>query len=104
MSKNFTRPFTILIDVVGGSGSGVIPITDFQLEHIAIRPPAPLTQVYDWEVRSDDDFMMASETDAEGESARAFDFSMRIAAVINISNASADGIYAVKATFENLLG
>lgn len=103
MSKNFTQPFWGEVEVSGGQGSLVIPVTDFRIDHISIRPPSS-SAVYDFKLFSAENFLMAGDVNIKGEFARQTSFPMYKNGMFEINNADVDGTYAIQITRENLYG
>jgi hypothetical protein len=103
MSQTFTQPWWGDVEVSGASGITVLPITDFQVNHISIIPPSE-GAVYDVRIKSADGFLMLLSTDITGSYAQQTSFSMYKNGTIEILNASSDGTYAIQVTRENLYG
>lgn len=102
MSKTFTQPAWLEIEVSGNSGSAVIPITDFVINHISVKAPSS-SHEYDITIRSHDGYLMAQSSGISGDFARETNFSMYKNGTVLLTNAT-DGTYYVQITRENIFG
>lgn len=102
MSKTFTQPVWLEIEVSGNSGSAVIPITDFVINHISVKAPSS-SHEYDIAIKSYEDYLMAEDSGISGDFAREAHFSMYKNGTLELTNAT-DGTYYVQVTRENIFG
>jgi len=103
MSQTFTQPWWGEVEVSGNQGISVLPLTDFQINHISVKPPSQ-GATYDIVIKSSEGFLMLHSTNCEGDYAQQTAFSMYKNGTIEILNASEDGTYDIQVTRENLYG
>lgn len=103
MSQTFTQPWWGDVEVSGGDGISVLPITDFQINHISVLPPSE-SAVYDIRIKSAEGFLMLLSQNITGSFAQQASFSMYKNGTVEILNASVDGTYELQITRENLYG
>jgi hypothetical protein len=51
MSQTFTQPWWGDVEVSGNTGISVLPLTDFQINHISVTPPSEAA-TYDLRIKS----------------------------------------------------